>query len=59
MFVLSLSRAPLSPMVNGLFPIGDSDVADIAVRSRRLPRVMVAVVAICSLVMFLRYQRHD
>ncbi len=58
MFVLSPGRT-IASMVNGLFPLGDSDVDAFAVPFTQAAGVMVAVMVICSLVMFLRYQRHD
>lgn len=58
MFVLSPARTIVS-MVNGLFPLGDGDIDSFAVPFTQAAGVMVAVMAVCSLVMFLRYQRHD
>lgn len=57
-FILSPART-IASMVNGLFPLGDSDVDAFAVPFTQAAGVMVAVMVICSLVMFLRYQRHD
>lgn len=57
-FVLSPART-IASMVNGLFPLGDSDVDAFAVPFTQAAGVMVVVMVICSLVMFLRYQRHD
>ena len=58
MFVLSPARTIVS-LVNGLFPLGDSEIDSFAVPVTQAAGVMVAVMLICSLVMFLRYQRHD
>lgn len=58
MFVLSPARTIVS-MVNGLFPLNDGDIDSFAVPFSQAAGVMVAVMVICSLVMFLRYQRHD
>jgi ABC-2 type transport system permease protein len=58
LFVLSPSRTIVS-MVNGLFPISDSDVAEITVPFTHAAGAMVIVMLICSLVMFVWYQRHD
>ena len=57
-FILSPART-IASMVNGLFP--DWETADDHfVRDALLQaRVMVAVMAVCSLAMFARYQRHD
>jgi ABC-2 type transport system permease protein len=57
-FVLSPART-IASMVNGLFPLGDSDINEFAAPFTQAAGVMVAVMVICSLVMFLRYQRHD
>ena len=57
-FILSPART-IASMVNGLFPLGDSDIDAFAVPFTQAAGVMVAVMVICSLVMFLRYQRHD
>lgn len=57
-FILSPART-IASMVNGLFPLGDSDVDAFAVPFTQAAGVMVVVMVICSLVMFLRYQRHD
>ncbi len=58
MFVLSPARTIVS-MVNGLFPLNDGDIDSFAVPFSQAAGVMVAVMVICSLVMFLWYQRHD
>ncbi len=58
MIVLSPART-IASMVNGLFPLGDGDVDAFAVPFTQAAGVMVVVMAICVLVMFLRYQRHD
>jgi ABC-2 type transport system permease protein len=57
-FILSPART-IASMVNGLFPLGDSDVDAFAVPFTQAAGVMVVVMVICALVMFLRYQRHD
>lgn len=57
-FILSPART-IASMVNGLFPLGDPEVDAFAVPFSQAAGVMVAVMVICSLVMFLRYQRHD
>jgi ABC-2 type transport system permease protein len=57
-FILSPART-IASMVNGLFPLGDSDIDAFAVPFTQAAGVMVVVMVICSLVMFLRYQRHD
>ena len=58
MFVLSPART-IASMVNGLFPLNDSDITEFAVPFSQAAGVMVAVMVLCSLVMFLWYQRHD
>ena len=58
MFVLSPART-IASMVNGLFPLNDSDITEFAVPFSQAAGGMVAVMVLCSLVMFLRYQRHD
>ncbi|MBL8130146.1 MAG: ABC transporter permease subunit [Chloroflexia bacterium] len=58
MFVLSPARTIVS-MVNGLFPLNDGDIDSFAVPFSQAAGVMVAVMVICSLVIFLWYQRHD
>jgi ABC-2 type transport system permease protein len=57
-FVLSPART-IASMVNGLFPLGDGDIDAFAVPFTQAAGVMVAVMVICSVVMFLRYQRYD
>ena len=57
-FILSPART-IASMVNGLFPLGDSDIDAFAVPFSQAAGVMVVVMVICSLVMFLWYQRHD
>ena len=58
MFVLSPART-IASMVNGLFPLNDSGITEFAVPFSQAAGVMVAVMVLCSLVMFLWYQRHD
>ena len=58
MFVLSPART-IASMVNGLFPLNDSDITEFSVPFSQAAGVMVAVMVLCSLVMFLWYQRHD
>lgn len=57
-FVISPARS-IASMVNGLFPFNDADVNDFAVPFSQAAGVMIAVIGLCSLIMFMRYQRHD
>ncbi|MFT4038685.1 MAG: ABC transporter permease subunit [Thermomicrobiales bacterium] len=57
-FILSPART-IASMVNGLFPFNDSDVNEFAVPFSQAAGVMIGVILLCSLVMFVRYNRHD